>query len=146
MENPMSLPADISGKEPPAGDGSALDALIDFYRAFNAYDLNALAANWTNGEAPSMDNPIGGIRRGWPAIREGYAKLFSGPATVRVRSTISCRRLTMTFTSSWDVKKATAKLPLFGLSFEFVRLDGSSRWVACGANSITMGLSTNQHC
>ena len=31
-----------------------------------------------------MDNPIGGIRRGWPAIREGYAKLFSGPATVRV--------------------------------------------------------------
>ena len=31
-----------------------------------------------------MDNPIGGIRRGWPAIREGYAKLFSGPAIVRV--------------------------------------------------------------
>jgi hypothetical protein len=31
-----------------------------------------------------MDNPIGGIRRGWPAIGEGYAKLFSGPAIVRV--------------------------------------------------------------
>jgi hypothetical protein len=27
---------------------------------------------------------IGGIRRGWPAIREGYAKLFSGSAIVRV--------------------------------------------------------------
>jgi hypothetical protein len=52
----------------------------------------------------------------------------------------------MTFTSSWDGKKATVKLPLFGLSFEFVRLDGSSRSVACGANSITMGLSMNQHC
>jgi hypothetical protein len=26
------------------------------------------------------------------------------------------------------------------LSFEFVRLDGSSRCVACGGNSITMGL------
>ena len=61
-----------------------LDALIDFYRAFNASDLKALGANWADGEAPSMNNPIGGIRRGWPAIREGYAKLFSGPATVRV--------------------------------------------------------------
>jgi hypothetical protein len=80
----MSLPAEITGREPPAGDGSALDALIDFYRAFNASDLKALGANWADGEAPSMDNPIGGIRRGWPAIREGYAKLFSGPATVRV--------------------------------------------------------------
>src|SRR5436190_23994081 len=80
----MSLPAEISGKEAPAGDGSALDALIDFYRSFNASDLKALAANWADGEAPSMDNPIGGIRRGWPAIKEGYAKLFNGPATVRV--------------------------------------------------------------
>jgi len=80
----MCLPAEITGREPPAGDGSALDALIDFYRAFNASDLKALGANWADGEAPSIDNPIGGIRRGWPAIREGYAKLFSGPATVRV--------------------------------------------------------------
>ena len=70
----MSLPAEISGKEAPAGDGSALDALIDFYRSFNSSDLNALAANWADGEAPSMDNPIGGIRRGWPAIKEGLCE------------------------------------------------------------------------
>jgi len=74
----------LTGREAPAGDGSALDALIDFYRGFNASDLKALAANWAEDNAPSMDNPIGGIRRGWPAIKEGYAKLFSGPATVRV--------------------------------------------------------------
>src|SRR6266404_2311435 len=80
----MSLPAEISGKEALVGDGSALDALIDFYRSFNASDLNALAANWADGAAPRMDNPIGGIRRGWPAIREGYAELFDGPATVHV--------------------------------------------------------------
>jgi hypothetical protein len=80
----MSLPIEISGRETPAGDGSALDTLIDFYWSFNASDLRALAANWAEGEAPSMDNPIGGIRRGWPAIREGYAKLFGGPAMVRV--------------------------------------------------------------
>jgi hypothetical protein len=84
VTKPMELPAEISGRETTAGDGSALDALIDFYRSFNASDLNALAANWADGQAPSMDNPIGGIRRGCPAIREGYAKLFSGPAIVRV--------------------------------------------------------------
>ena len=76
--------SEITGGEAPIGDGSALDALIDFYRAFNAGDLQALAANWAEGDAPSMDNPIGGIRRGWPAIGEGYEKLFRGPAKVRV--------------------------------------------------------------
>jgi ketosteroid isomerase-like protein len=80
----MAFPSEITGREPTTGDGSALDALIEFYRAFNACDLNALAASWADGETPSMDNPIGGIRRGWPAIKDGYAKLFSGPATVRV--------------------------------------------------------------
>jgi hypothetical protein len=47
----MSLPVEITGKESPAGDGSALDALIDFYRSFNASDLKAVAANWADGEA-----------------------------------------------------------------------------------------------
>lgn len=74
----------ITGDEPLACDGSALDALIAFYRAFNHGDLEGLAGNWAPGDAPSMDNPIGGIRRGWPAIREGYERLFGGAATVRV--------------------------------------------------------------
>lgn len=79
-----AIPAEITGAEDRIGDGGALDALIDFYRAFNAADLDALAANWAEGDAPSMDNPIGGIRRGWPSIRGGYATLFGGPATVHV--------------------------------------------------------------
>src|SRR5260221_4255148 len=62
------------------------------------------------------------------------------------RSTISQRKVTMTITSSWDVKKACAKLPLFGLSFGFVHPDGSSRCVAHGGSSITMGLSTSPQC
>ena len=64
--------------------GSPLEALVGFYRAFNAGDLDALAANWAPGERPSMDNPIGGIRRGWPAIRAAYQALFEGPARVQV--------------------------------------------------------------
>jgi hypothetical protein len=74
----------INGTGVRAGDGSPLDALYDFYRAFNGRDLDGLAANWAEGEAPSMANPIGGIRRSWPAIREGYARLFHGPARVWV--------------------------------------------------------------
>jgi hypothetical protein len=42
----MSIPTEINGRETPARDGSALDALIDFYRAFSTSDLEALAANW----------------------------------------------------------------------------------------------------
>src|SRR5882672_9382068 len=142
----MSLPAEISGKEAPAGHGSALDALIDFYLSFNSSDLDALAANWGDGEALSMDNPIGGIRRGWPAIKEGYAKLFNGPATVRVVFHDFVAQGNNDFHLFVGREKGYCELPLFGLTFEFVRLDGSSRCVACGGNSITMGLSMSRHC
>ncbi len=75
---------EVTGAETQTHNGSPLDALIGFYQAFNAGDLAGLAANWAGDDNPSMDNPIGGIRRGWPAIREGYAKLFDGPAKVQV--------------------------------------------------------------
>lgn len=74
---------EVTGTEADVGEG-ALNALIGFYRAFNGRDLRGLAANWAEGDLPSMDNPIGGIRRGWQAISEGYSKLFDGPAKVRV--------------------------------------------------------------
>lgn len=77
-------PDTITGLETPRGDGNARDALIGFYRAFNGRDLDGLAANWAAAEAPSMDNPIGGIRRGWPAIRDAYERLFNGRARVQV--------------------------------------------------------------
>ena len=75
---------EITGAEIRAEDGGALDALIGFYGAFNDRNLEGLAVNWMEGQAPSMDNPIGGIRRGWPSIREGYETLFRAPARVRV--------------------------------------------------------------
>lgn len=75
---------EVTGREARSGNGDAFDALIDFYGAFNTRDLDGLAANWEEGDAPSMDNPMGGIRRGWKSIREGYVKLFGGPAKVQV--------------------------------------------------------------
>lgn len=39
---------------------------------------------WLNELAASMDNPIGGIRRGWEDIRMGYEKLFKGKHHIQV--------------------------------------------------------------
>ncbi len=75
---------EIMGAEAKAGDGGPHDTLIEFYRAFNAGDMIGLESVWLAGDAPSMDNPIGGIRRGWSTIAEGYSKLFGGPAKVHV--------------------------------------------------------------
>jgi hypothetical protein len=75
---------EVNGGERKRGDGSSLDALIEFYRAFNAGDLAGLEDVWLGGSEPSMDNPIGGIRRGWDQIVDGYSKLFKGQAKVHV--------------------------------------------------------------
>jgi hypothetical protein len=80
----MLDPREIDGNETKRGDGNPLDALIGFYRAFNTSDLAGLEAVWLGGSEPSMDNPIGGIRRGWEQIAEGYSKLFRGQAKVHV--------------------------------------------------------------
>jgi len=58
-------------------------ALEEFYGAFNAGDLELMTAHWLTAEAV-MDNPLGGIARGWPAIRAVYERIFRGPARVRV--------------------------------------------------------------
>jgi len=68
-----------------------------------------------------MDNPIGGIRRGWPAIREGYAKLFGGPAIVRVAFHDFAAQGNDDFHLFVGREKAPVKLPQSGSSFEFVR-------------------------
>ena len=142
----MSLPAEVTGREAPAGDGSALDALIDFYRAFNTSDLEALAANWAEGDAPSRTIRLAVSGEDGLPLRKGMRSCLAGQRLSASRSTISQRRVTMTISSSLDAKKASAKLPLFASSFEFAHPNGSSRRVARGGKSITMGLSTSQRC
>jgi hypothetical protein len=77
----------ITGNEQPHGNGSALDALIAFYRAFNGRDLTGMRQVWADGGGglePSMSNPIGGLRRGWSDIAAGYQSLFESSARVTV--------------------------------------------------------------
>jgi hypothetical protein len=59
-------------------------ALTQFYRAFNTRDIVLMRENWSPSDDISMDNPLGGIKRGWPEIRRVYDRLFSGPAAITV--------------------------------------------------------------
>ncbi len=81
MASPIQTP--ITGAEHAPGD-EPLAALIGFYRAFNARDLALMEQNWDTSEDASMDNPLGGIRRGWSELRAVYERLFNGQARVYV--------------------------------------------------------------
>ncbi len=74
----------ITGNEELTTPNTPYGALSEFYRAFNARDLDLMAKNWLNSEDVSMDNPLGGIRRGWNEIASVYQRIFSGAASVRV--------------------------------------------------------------
>jgi ketosteroid isomerase-like protein len=74
----------ITGEESCALCGEAFTALAQFYRAFNSRDLKMMKANWHHGDDIAMDNPLGGIKRGWGDIGAVYEKLFKGPAEVYV--------------------------------------------------------------
>ncbi len=74
----------ITGKEQGTLCGGAYQSLVQFYRAFNGRDLELMRANWHDGADAAMDNPLGGIKRGWGEIGPVYEKLFHGPARVYV--------------------------------------------------------------
>jgi ketosteroid isomerase-like protein len=40
--------------------------------------------NWEQSAEAAMDNPLGGIKRGWPEIRAVYARIFGAPGKVEV--------------------------------------------------------------
>jgi ketosteroid isomerase-like protein len=59
-------------------------ALSQFYRAFNTCDLVMMQDNWSETDDISMDNPLGGIIRGWPEIRRAYESIFSSSSRLRL--------------------------------------------------------------
>jgi SnoaL-like protein len=86
----MASPALSASPDPITGNEDLRDlthprhALTQFYRAFNTRDIVLMRENWCPSDEISMDNPLGGIKRGWPEIRRVYDRLFSGPAAVTV--------------------------------------------------------------
>jgi len=60
------------------------EALVEFYNAFNRRDFELMQKNWLNNEEIAMDNPLGGIKRGWEEIKTIYSRIFTGQAKVYV--------------------------------------------------------------
>lgn len=82
--NTQSQP--ITGEETirPGDAVEPLACLKIFYAAFNQRNIVQMANNWSQQEQASMSNPLGDIKRGWPAIRTVYKRIFGGPAKVYV--------------------------------------------------------------
>ena len=68
-------------------DEAALAALETFYFALNHADLDALAAVWADDPLAQLDNPVGGILRGRPAIVELYRRVFDSGLDLQVTFT-----------------------------------------------------------
>lgn len=60
-------------------------ALVEsFYYAFNQRDATVFANVWADHELIQLNNPLGGILRGYAHIAALYQRIFTGPARVWV--------------------------------------------------------------
>jgi len=75
----------ITGKESVENRANPeMIALVNFYKAFNEGDLELMSHVWLNSKEASMNNPVGGIMRGWDEIGTVYDRIFNGKAKVYV--------------------------------------------------------------
>lgn len=74
----------ITGHETLTDARDPHSALSQFYHAFNTRDIELMELNWDSSDEVAMDNPLGGIKRGWPEIRAVYQRIFSSEARVQV--------------------------------------------------------------
>jgi ketosteroid isomerase-like protein len=72
---PIQIP--VTGNEYAGDQADSRQALAQFYRALNSRDLRLMEQNWDNSHEAAMDNPLGGIKRGWNEIRTIYERLFA---------------------------------------------------------------------
>lgn len=69
----------VTGRENAEFLSPQMKALSGFYRALNQRDLDLMSQNWAQTPEIVMDNPVGGIKRGWDEIKEVYRRIFSRP-------------------------------------------------------------------
>ena len=69
----------VTGRESKEQLSPQMRALSEFYQALNNRDLELMARNWAQTDEAVMDNPVGGIKRGWHEIQAVYAQIFSRP-------------------------------------------------------------------
>jgi ketosteroid isomerase-like protein len=73
----------VTGREDLGDYTQPIQALAQFYRALNSRDISLMQENWENSPEAAMDNPLGGIKRGWDEIRTVYEKLFASNSDYR---------------------------------------------------------------
>ena len=66
----------VTGREEKKQLTPQMRALSEFYQALNTRDLELMARNWAQTDEAVMDNPVGGIKRGWEEIRTVYERIF----------------------------------------------------------------------
>ena len=74
----------ITGNENFEDLANPIQVLAQFYNAFNNQDFDLMSQNWLQNEEIAMDNPLGGIKRGWDEIKSVYTRIFSGKAKIYV--------------------------------------------------------------
>jgi len=66
----------VTGREQKELLSPQMKALSEFYQALNNRDLGLMARNWAQTDEAIMDNPVGGIKRGWEEISAVYERVF----------------------------------------------------------------------
>lgn len=81
INDPVQTP--VTGDEYESDQRDKLQALAQFYYALNRRDIALMEHNWVNSDEAAMDNPLGGIKRGWREIRTIYERLFKSKGSYR---------------------------------------------------------------
>jgi ketosteroid isomerase-like protein len=68
----------VTGRESKQQMTPQMRALAEFYQALNERDMELMQRNWAQVGDAVMDNPVGGIKRGWDEIRGVYERVFNG--------------------------------------------------------------------
>jgi hypothetical protein len=84
MATGLSVQKTITGHEDLGDLTQPVQALAQFYRAFNERDLVRMAENWDDSLEVAMNNPLGGVKRGWHDIKAVYERIFFSPHKVTV--------------------------------------------------------------
>ncbi len=56
-----------------------VQALAQFYRAFNTGDVDLMGRSWEHSPDVVVISPLVGLLRGWPTIRSAYERAFREP-------------------------------------------------------------------
>jgi ketosteroid isomerase-like protein len=79
----ITVQTPVTGREYNGDKREALQALAHFYSALNSRNIEMMHQNRANSAEIAMDNPSGGIKRGWSEIKTTYEKLFDSKGTYR---------------------------------------------------------------